>query len=100
MSLVSGGAALSATKEIQDRRGSSEAEVFLSQRKNVVEACRQIGVSDQTYYRWRKECGGIHTDQTKRLKELDRKNAGEFTTTQSGYKSPTPEAVMTNQTAT
>jgi len=41
----------------------------------VAEACRQIGVTDQTYYRWRKEYGGVRTDQAKRLKELDRENA-------------------------
>ena len=52
-----------------------EAEVHLSQGKNVAEACRQIGVTDQTYYRWRKEYGGVRTDQAKRLKELDRENA-------------------------
>ena len=52
-----------------------EAEVLLSQGKNVAEACRQIGVTDQTYYRWRKEHGGVCTDQAKRLKELDRENA-------------------------
>jgi len=52
-----------------------EAEVLLSQGKNVAEACRQIGVTDQTDYRWRKEYGGVRTDQAKRLKELDRKNA-------------------------
>ena len=51
------------------------SEVLLSQRKNVAEACRQIGVTDQTYYRWRKEYGGVRTDQAKRLKELDRENA-------------------------
>ena len=39
------------------------------------EACRQIGVTDNTYYRWRKEYGGIRSDQEKRLKELDRENA-------------------------
>ena len=52
-----------------------EAEVLLSQGKNVAEACRQIGVTDQTYYRWRKEYGGVRTDQARRLKELDRANA-------------------------
>ena len=52
-----------------------EAEVLLSQGKNVAEACRQIDVTDQTYYRWRKEYGGVRTDQAKRLKELDRENA-------------------------
>ena len=52
-----------------------EAEVLLSQGRNVAEACRQISVTDQTYYRWRKEYGGVRTDQAKRLKELDRENA-------------------------
>ena len=41
----------------------------------MAEACRQIDVTDQTYYRWRKEYGGVRTDQAKRLKELDRENA-------------------------
>ena len=40
----------------------------------MVEACRQIGVTDQTHYRWRKEYGGVRTDQAKRLKELDWEN--------------------------
>ena len=51
-----------------------EAEVLLSQGRNVSEACRQIGVTDNTYYRWRKEYGGVRTDQVKRLKELEREN--------------------------
>ena len=51
-----------------------EAEVLLSQGKSVSEACRQIGVTDNTYYRWRKEYGGIRSDQAKRLKELEREN--------------------------
>jgi len=52
-----------------------EVEVLLSQGKTVPDACRKIGVTDQTYYRWRKEYGGVRTDQAKRLKELDRENA-------------------------
>ena len=52
-----------------------EAEFLLSQGKSVSEACRQIGVTDNTYYRWRKEYGGIRSDQEKRLKELERENA-------------------------
>ena len=52
-----------------------EAEVFLSQGKDVATASRQIGVTDNTYYRWRKEYGGVRTDQAKRLKELEKKNA-------------------------
>ena len=52
-----------------------EAEVLLSQGRNVSEACRQTGVTDNTYCRWRKEYGGIRSDQAKRLKELERENA-------------------------
>ena len=47
----------------------------MSQGKTVPDACRKIGVTDQTSYRWRKEYGGVRTDQAKRLKELDRENA-------------------------
>jgi transposase-like protein len=36
--------------------------------------CKQIGITDQTYYRWRKEYGGLKTDQARRLKELEREN--------------------------
>ena len=52
-----------------------EAEVLLSQGRHVSEARRQIGVTDNTYYRWRGEYGGIRSDQAKRLKELERENA-------------------------
>jgi len=51
-----------------------QAEVLLSQGHNVVQACKAIGVTEQTYYRWRKEYGGLKTDQAKRLKELEREN--------------------------
>jgi putative transposase len=51
-----------------------EAEVLVSQGKTVPEVCRAINVTDQTYYRWRKEYGGIGTDQAQRLKELEREN--------------------------
>lgn len=52
-----------------------EAEVLLSQGQTVGQACRKIGINDQTYYRWRKEYGGIRTDQAKCLKELEKENA-------------------------
>ena len=52
-----------------------EADVLLSQGKTVTQTCKQIGVTDQTYYRWRREYGGMKTDQAKRLKELERENA-------------------------
>jgi len=51
-----------------------EADVLLSQGQTIVEVCKQIGITDQTYYRWRKEYGGLKTDQAKRLKELEREN--------------------------
>ena len=44
------------------------AEVFLNQSNPVAEVCRKLGVSEQTYYRWRKECGGMRVDQARRLK--------------------------------
>ena len=49
-----------------------EAEVLLSQGKNVGEVCRQLNVSENTYYRWRREYGGLEIDQAKRLKELEK----------------------------
>ena len=51
-----------------------EAEIVLSQGKTVPHACKQIGVTEQTYYRWRKEYGGIRVDQAKRLKHLEKEN--------------------------
>ena len=47
-----------------------EAEILLSQGRSVPEACKKIEVSEQTYYRWRKEYGGLRLDQAKRLKKL------------------------------
>ena len=52
-----------------------EADVLLSQGRTVGEVCRRIGVSEQTYYRWRKEYGGLKVDQAKRLKYLEAENA-------------------------
>jgi putative transposase len=52
-----------------------KAEVLLSQGKTVGQVCKSLGVSDQTYYRWRKEYGGMRTSQVHRLKELERENA-------------------------
>ena len=51
-----------------------EAEVLVAQGTTVALACKQLGVTDQTYYRWRKEYGGLRTDQAKRLKELEQEN--------------------------
>ena len=52
-----------------------EAEVLLNQSNPVAEVCRKLGVSEQTYYRWRKEYGGMRVDQARRLKELEQENA-------------------------
>ncbi len=52
-----------------------EAEVLLSQGSTVSEAARKIGVTKQTYYRWRREYGGMRIEQVKRLKELEKENA-------------------------
>jgi putative transposase len=52
-----------------------EAEVLLSQGNTIGVACEKIGVSDYTYYRWRKEYGGMRVDQAKRLKDLEVENA-------------------------
>ena len=49
----------------------SEAEVLLSQGKTVAQACKAIEISKQTYYRWRKEYGGMRIDQARRFKELE-----------------------------
>jgi putative transposase len=52
-----------------------EAEVLLSKGTRMPQVCRKLGVTEQTYYRWRKEYGGVRTDQFKRLKEVEKENA-------------------------
>ena len=52
-----------------------EVEVLMSQGATVGEASRKIGVTEQTYYRWRREYGGMRVEQAKRLKELEKENA-------------------------
>ena len=51
-----------------------QVEVLQGQGSTVVDAIRQIGVTEVTYYRWRREYGGMKTDQLKRLKELEKEN--------------------------
>ncbi len=51
-----------------------EAEVLLSKGQTLGEVCRQMGITDVTYYRWRKEYGGLRVDQAKRLKGLEVEN--------------------------
>ena len=52
-----------------------EAELLLSQGMAIGEVSRQLGIAQLTYYRWRKEYGGMRVDQVKRLKELETENA-------------------------
>ena len=52
-----------------------EADVLLAQGQTVGEVCRRIGVSEQSYYRWRKEYGGLKVNQARRLKDLEQENA-------------------------
>jgi transposase-like protein len=52
-----------------------EADVLLAQGQTVGEICRRIGVSEQNYYRWQKEYGGLKVEQVRRLKELEQENA-------------------------
>lgn len=47
-----------------------EAEVELAKGRTIAEVCKQIGVTDQTYYRWRKEYGALKMDQARRLKKM------------------------------
>ena len=52
-----------------------EAEVVLAQGESVAQVARRLGVAEPTYYRWRREYGGLRVDQAKRLKELERENS-------------------------
>ena len=51
-----------------------EAEVLLAKGMKIPQVCRKLEVTDQTYYRWRKEYGGVRTDQVKRFKEVEKQN--------------------------
>jgi len=51
-----------------------EAEVMLSQGKTIKAACKSLEVNEQTYYRWRREYGGLNVTEAKRLKELEKEN--------------------------
>ena len=52
-----------------------QSEVLSSEGSNVPEICREMGVTVNTYYRWRKEYGGMQVNQAKRVKELERENS-------------------------
>ncbi len=51
-----------------------EVEVFVAKGSTIADASRQIGVSEQTLYRWRKEYGGMRVDQARRMKDLEAEN--------------------------
>ena len=52
-----------------------EAEIALSRGQSIAQIARKLSITEQTYYRWRKEYGGLRTDQAKRLKQLEQENA-------------------------
>ena len=52
-----------------------QADVELAKGQSIAAVCKTIGITDQTYYRWRKEYGGLKVDQAKRFKELEQENA-------------------------
>ena len=51
-----------------------QIEVLMAQGKSAPEACREAGISQQSFYRWRKEYGGLEIDQARRMKDLEREN--------------------------
>lgn len=57
-------------------RNLRQAEVMLHEGKSISEMCRSLGISDSTYYKWRREYGGMQVSQAKRLKGLERENSG------------------------
>jgi len=52
-----------------------EVELHCNQGKSISKACRGLGITEQTYYRWRKEYGGMNTGDARRMKELEKENA-------------------------
>jgi len=52
-----------------------EMEVLMNQGLSIANACKKVGINGQTFYRWRKEYGGLKVEHLKRLKELERENA-------------------------
>jgi transposase-like protein len=56
-------------------RKLTQADRLLGEGKDVGDVCRELGISEQTYYRWRNQFGGLKADDAKRLKDLERENA-------------------------
>ena len=65
----------STAEQIIGKVREAKAEVELARGKTVSEVVRKLGVTEQTYYRWKREYGGLRTDQAKRLKDLEKENA-------------------------
>lgn len=59
----------------EDHRSARQAEVELAQGKRVGEVCRDLGISEQGYYRWRTEYGGLKLEQARRMKDLEKENS-------------------------
>lgn len=59
-------------------RKLGQADQMLGEGKGVADVCRQLQVSEQTYYRWRNQFGGLKAEDAKRLKELEKENASRF----------------------
>ncbi len=51
-----------------------EAEILLAKGSTIGQVCRKIGITEQTYYRWRRDYGSLSVDQAKRLKEMEKEN--------------------------
>ena len=51
-----------------------EVEIYSGQGETVAQGCRHCGITEQTYYRWRKEYGGLHIDQARKFKDLEKEN--------------------------
>ncbi len=56
-------------------RKLTQADRLLAEGQEVADVCRELGVSEQTYYRWRNQFGGLKADDAKRLKDLERENS-------------------------
>jgi len=56
-------------------RKLAQADKLLGEGKDIAEVCRELGVAEQTYYRWRNQFGGLKADDAKRLKDLEKENS-------------------------
>jgi transposase-like protein len=72
MALPAAGAKLGADQIVTKLR---QIEVLQAQGKNLAVACKEVGTTEQSYYRWRKEYGGLGVDQAKRFKQLEDENS-------------------------